>query len=81
MRITEVFLFQCKGADLYAFSVDRAGLNLPKWACNAGWELRGQLSPADLVDSQYADAITAISEQGFSILNNLPSRKADSSPL
>ena len=69
MRITEVFLFQCDGADLYAFSVDKAGLNS---ACNAGWELRGQLSPADLVDSQYADAITAISEQGFSILKQPP---------
>ena len=72
MRLTEVYIFQCEGGDLYAFSVDKTGCNLPQSACKAGWLLRGQLSPADLIDAQYAEAITAISEQGFCILKQRP---------
>ena len=72
MRLTEIYLFQCAGGDLYAFSVDKTGCNLPQSACKAGWLLRGQLSPSDLIDAQNAEAITAISEQGFSILKQLP---------
>jgi hypothetical protein len=48
MRLTEIYVFQCDGGDLYAFSVDKTGCNLPRSACKAGWLLRGQLSSADL---------------------------------
>jgi hypothetical protein len=72
MRLTEIYIFQCGDGDLYAFSVDKTGCNLPASACKAGWLPRGQLSPSELIDAQYAEAITAISEQGFSILKRPP---------
>ena len=72
MRLTEIYVFQCEGGDLYALSVDKTGCNLPLSACKGGWQLRGQLTPAELVDADYAEAITAISEQGFSILKQPP---------
>jgi hypothetical protein len=67
MRLTEVYLFQCVGGDLCAFTVDKTGANLPRSVCTNGWLLKGSLSAADLVDAQYADALTATSEQGFYI--------------
>jgi len=72
MRLTEIYVFQCEGGDLYALSVDKTGCNLPLAACKGGWRLRGQLTPAELVDADYAEAITAISEQGFSISQATP---------
>jgi hypothetical protein len=76
MRLTEVYVFQCDGSDLYAFSVDKTGCNLPRSACKAGWLFRGQLSAADLIDAQYAEPIDAISEQGFAILKKPFTRRA-----
>jgi hypothetical protein len=72
MRLTEVYLFQCDGGELYAFSVDKTGSNLPKSACKRGWLLRGQLTAADLIDAQYAGALTGTAEQGFYILIQAP---------
>ena len=72
MRLTEVYLFQCDGGELYAFSVDKTGCNLPQSACEGGWLLRGHLTAADLIDAQYAEALGAASEQGFCILTQLP---------
>jgi hypothetical protein len=72
MRLTEIYVFQCEGGDLYALSVDKTGCNLPLAACKGGWRLRGRLTPAELLDADYAEAITAISEQGFSILKQPP---------
>ena len=72
MRLTEVYLFQCDGGELYAFSVDKTGCNLPLSACNGGWLLRGQLTAADLIDAQYVGALTGTSEQGFYILAQPP---------
>ena len=74
MRLTEIYVFQCEGGDLYALSVDKTGCNLPLAACKGGWLLRGQLTPAELVDADYSEAITAISDQGFSILKQPPRR-------
>ena len=72
MRLTEIYVFQCEGGDLYALSVDKAGCNLPLTAGRGGWLLRGQLTPTELADADYAEAITAISEQGFFILEQPP---------
>ena len=72
MRLTEVYLFECDGGDRYAFSVDKTGCNLPKSACKGGWTLRGLLTPADLIDAQYAEALSATSEQGFYMLTQPP---------
>jgi hypothetical protein len=72
MRLTEVYLFQCAGGELYAFTVDKTGSNLPQSACKGGWLLRGQLSAADLIDAQYAVALTGTTEQGFYILTQTP---------
>jgi hypothetical protein len=72
MRLTEIYVFQCVGGDLYAFSVDKTGCNLPRSACKAGWLLRGQLTSADLIDAEYAEPIATISDQGFAILKKPP---------
>jgi hypothetical protein len=63
MRLTEVYLFQCDGGELYAFSVAKTDCNLPQSACNGGWLLRGQLTAADLIDAQYAGALTGTAER------------------
>jgi hypothetical protein len=62
MRLTEVYLFQCAGGELYAFTVDKTGSNLPQSACKGGWLLRGQLTAADLIDAQYAGALRGTAE-------------------
>jgi hypothetical protein len=72
MRLTEVYLFQCDGGELYAFTVDKTGANLPQSACKGGWLQRGQLSAADLINAQYSGALMGTSEQGFYILTQPP---------
>ena len=34
------YLFQCKGEDLYAISLDKSGANIPRSPCTDGWQLR-----------------------------------------
>jgi hypothetical protein len=72
MRLTEIHVFQCGDNGRFAFSVDKAGSNLPRSACKEGWLLRGRLTPEDLIDAQYAAAISATSEQGFFIFEHAP---------
>jgi hypothetical protein len=67
MRLTDVYLFQCDGGDLWALSVDQTGRNLPRSACKTGWLLHDLLTAADLIDAEYAQALAATAEQGFCI--------------
>jgi hypothetical protein len=39
-----------------------------------GWLLRAQLKPGDLIEGRYAAAIDATAEQGFCVLEEIPSR-------
>ena len=73
MRLTDLYLFECSTDGLFAFSVDETGSNLPKGACRSGWLLRAQLKPGDLIEHRYAAAIDATAEQGFCVLEEIPS--------
>ena len=73
MRLADLYLFECSNGDLYAFSVDKTGCNLPRSACRSGWMLRAQLKPGDLIDEHYAAALDATAEQGFCVLKEIPS--------
>ena len=73
MRLTDLYLFECRNSDLYAFSVDQTGRNLPRSACRGGWTLRAQLKPGDLIEEHYAAAIDATAEWGFCVLKEVPS--------
>jgi hypothetical protein len=33
-----VYLFQCRGEDLYAISNDKSGRNIPRSPCTRGWQ-------------------------------------------
>jgi hypothetical protein len=33
-----VYLFQCRGEDLYAVSTNRSGHNIPRSPCSQGWQ-------------------------------------------
>jgi hypothetical protein len=74
MRLTELYLFECGDGRLYAFSVDKAGSNLPRSACRSGWVLRARLKPGDLIDDSHAAAIETTAAQGFCILKEIPSQ-------
>ena len=72
MRLTELYLFECSETERYAFSVDRAGCNLPRSACRNGWVLRAQFKPGDLIEDEYTAVIDATSDHGFCLLENVP---------
>ena len=38
-RSRTAYLFQCKGEDLYAVSLDARGANIPRSPCTDGWKL------------------------------------------
>jgi len=73
MRLTDLYLFKCSDGELYAFSVDKTGCNLPRSACRSGWLLLAQLKPGDLIEERYAGAIDATAEQGFCVVEEIPS--------
>ena len=72
MRAADIYLLQCADGELYVFSVDRTGCNLPRSLCHAGWVLRAQLKPADLVEAKYAALVHRTAERGFCVLDDVP---------
>jgi hypothetical protein len=72
MRAADIYLLQCGEAELYAFSIDRTGCNLPRNVCREGWVLRAHLKPADLVEENYAALVHRTAERGFCVLEDVP---------
>jgi len=74
MRLTQLYLFQCGENELFAFSIDKTGCNIPRTLCQDGWLLRGHVKPTELMNQDYADVIAATTEFGFCLLEIIPSQ-------
>lgn len=72
MCAADIYLLQCGEAEFYALSIDRTGSNLPRSVCRAGWVLRAQLKPADLVEEKHASLVHRTAERGFCVLEDVP---------
>jgi hypothetical protein len=65
------YLFQCGSEELFAFSPDKAGANLPRSSCTQGWLLRQefQLGAQDPVAApvELTPIIRGINDKGYYI--------------
>jgi hypothetical protein len=63
MRASQVYIFKCRGTELFALSIDETGCNLPKGQ-SRDWMLLGDTTTS-AVKKMLSHAVDEIADRGF----------------
>lgn len=70
MRASQVYIFKCRGTELFALSIDETGRNLPK-GYRRNWILLGDTTTT-VLNKMLSHAIDEIADHGFCLFTEDP---------